>query len=70
EESTYAVIPLSEQKIAHDETLSKSTATDLSNTIAKIQTTHQQRSQTVLPFPEITKLHQETLLESNELFRQ
>ncbi|PFG12321.1 SagB/ThcOx family dehydrogenase [Bacillus sp. es.036] len=70
EESTYAVIPLSEQKIAHDETLSKSTATDLSNTIAKIQTTHQQRSQTVLPFPEITKIHQETLLESTELFRQ
>ncbi|WP_273834234.1 SagB family peptide dehydrogenase [Guptibacillus sedimenti] len=70
EESTYAVIPLSGEKIAFDEILSKSTATHLSNTIPKIQTTHEQRSQTVLPFPEITQLHQETLLEAIELVRQ
>lgn len=69
EESTYAVIPLSEHKVVHDETLSKCTAIELSKIISKIKTTHVQRSQNVLPFPEIEQLHHATLLESTGLIR-
>ncbi|WP_226658894.1 SagB family peptide dehydrogenase [Pseudalkalibacillus hwajinpoensis] len=70
EESTYAIIPLSEHKIARDETLGKYTATALSEAIPEIKTTHVQRSHNVLPFPEIVQLHHETLMESTDLFRQ
>ena len=70
EESTYAVISLSEHKAVRDEALSKNTATELVKEIPKIKTTHYQRSQNVLPFPEIAQLHHATLLESTEQFQR
>lgn len=70
EESTFAVIPLSAQKTPHEEMLGKCTTTALNQSIPEIKTTHVQRSQNVLPFPEIAQLHQETLLEATEFFRQ
>ncbi|MGE6204674.1 SagB/ThcOx family dehydrogenase [Guptibacillus hwajinpoensis] len=69
EESTYAVIPLSEHKVVHEKPLGEYSATELVKEIPKIKTTHFQRSQNVLPFPEIAKLHQATLLESTGLIR-
>ncbi len=69
EESTYAVIPLSERKALPDEALRETSATELIEEIPKIKTTHYQRSQNVLPFPEIAQFHHDTMLESTGLFR-
>ncbi len=68
EESTYAIIPLSEHKALHEEALQETTATELVKAIPIIKTTHYQRSQQVLPFPEIAQLHLDTMLESTGLF--
>ncbi|MFK3959958.1 SagB/ThcOx family dehydrogenase [Guptibacillus hwajinpoensis] len=69
EESTYAVIPLSEHNIVHEEAPGECSAAELVKEIPKIKTTHFQRSQNVLPFPEIAQLHHATLFESTGLIR-
>jgi SagB-type dehydrogenase family enzyme len=70
EESTYAVIPLSERKAVHEEPPGECSAAELVKEIPNITTTHYERSQNVLPFPEIAQLHHATLLESTEQFRR
>ncbi|WP_347551328.1 SagB family peptide dehydrogenase [Pseudalkalibacillus hwajinpoensis] len=70
EESTYAVIPLSEHKALHKEALRVSSAIELCKELPKISTTYYQRSQNVLPFPEIAQLHHDSMLESTGLFRR
>ncbi|WP_283152619.1 SagB/ThcOx family dehydrogenase [Guptibacillus hwajinpoensis] len=69
EESTYAVIPLSKHNIVHEEAPGECSAVELVKEIPKIKPTHYQRSQNVLPFPEIAQLHHATLLESTGLIR-
>ncbi|MGB8000547.1 MAG: SagB family peptide dehydrogenase [Anaerobacillus sp.] len=69
EEGTYAVIPLSEQKVLQADTAIECSATELVKEIPKISTTHDQRSQNVLSFPEIAQLHHDTMLEATELFQ-
>jgi len=69
EESTYAVIPLSDRKVVHEETPGECSAAELVKEIPNITTTYYERSQNVLPFPEITQLHHATVLEATGLIR-
>ncbi|QHA91205.1 SagB family peptide dehydrogenase [Bacillus sp. N1-1] len=69
EESTYAIIPLSDHKVVHEEPPGECSAAELVKEIPNITTTHYERSQNVLPFPEIAQLHHATLLESTGLIR-
>ncbi|ARI76221.1 SagB family peptide dehydrogenase [Halobacillus mangrovi] len=69
EESTYAVIPLSDHEKVDVRDVAAVTASELVKELPKIKTTTYQRSEKVMDYPEISQINQHALIDSTRLFR-